>query len=57
MRANRTSSNEGRGPASVIPDFLTYPRQFITYKWYRPVITGAVAGVVLFLRGRDNAAS
>lgn len=27
----------------------TYPRQFITYKWYRPVITAVVTGVILLL--------
>ena len=25
-----------------IPDYTKYPREFITYKWYRPIVTGIV---------------
>ena len=50
MRAGSTHyREEGGGTVSEIPEFLTYPRQFITYKWYRPVITAVVTGVLLML--------
>lgn len=50
MRTGRTHyRKEGGGPVSEIPEFLTYPRRFITYKWYRPVITAVVTGVFLML--------
>lgn len=41
--------DEDKRPESEIPEFLTYPRQFITYKWYRPVITGVLTGVILMI--------
>ncbi len=28
-----------------IPSFVTYPRMFITYRWYRPIFTGLLFGV------------
>jgi hypothetical protein len=30
-----------------IPDYTKYPREFITYKWFRPLITGILFVVIL----------
>lgn len=35
----------------VIPDYTYYPRSFITYRWYRPVITGILFVVLYYALG------
>jgi membrane protease YdiL (CAAX protease family) len=44
MRTGNTHFKENKGG---IPDFVTYPRQFVTYRWYRPLITGVLMAVIL----------
>lgn len=46
MRTGNTHFKEDKGG---IPDFVTYPRQFVTYRWYRPVITGLLGALLLLV--------
>lgn len=46
MRAGNTHFKENKGG---IPDYVTYPRQFVTYRWYRPLITGVLMAVILLV--------
>ena len=46
MRAGNTHFKENNGG---IPDYVTYPRQFVTYRWYRPLITGVLMAVILLV--------
>ncbi len=39
----------GEEQACSIPDYTSYPREFVTYRWYRPLITGALFLVFNFL--------
>ena len=34
---------------SEIPDYTTYPREFITYKWYRPLLVLLLLAIFFFI--------
>lgn len=34
-----------------IPDYVTYPRSFENYRWYRPLLTMLIAGIIFFILG------
>ena len=33
----------------IIPDYITYPNKFKTYKWYKPFFVGILTAVFYFL--------
>ena len=35
--------------ANMIPDYITYPKKFKTYKWYKPFLVALLTGVFYFL--------
>lgn len=34
-----------------VPDFTKYPREFITYKWFRPLVTGILFAIIYMIFG------
>lgn len=35
--------------ANIIPDYITYPNKFKTYRWYKPFLVGLLTAVFYFL--------
>ena len=33
----------------IIPDYITYPRKFKTYRWYKPILVAILTGVFYFM--------
>ena len=35
--------------SKMIPDYITYPRKFRTYRWYKPILVAILTGVFYFM--------
>ena len=44
---NNTPIEETKGVS--IPDYTSYPREFISYRWFRPILTGVLFLVFHFI--------
>lgn len=40
--ADENNVLNAEGQVRTIPDYTSYPREFITYRWFRPLITGGL---------------
>lgn len=50
--ADHFKEEPARGSSpSAIPDYTTYPREFITYKWYRPLLVFLLLAIFFFISG------